>query len=100
MEDYFYSLISQVDLSSSAKGPDIETHIALRSETIGVKIYLAFTELVPPRRQRLLQQTEERLADQLCVRLRFAHALDITVEVFEHPSIRKIKVLAAELILL
>ena len=46
MEDYFNSLISQVDLSSSAKRPDIETHISLRSETIGVKPCLAFTELV------------------------------------------------------
>ena len=46
MEDYFSSLISQVDISSSAKRPDIETHISLRSETIGVKPCLAFTELV------------------------------------------------------
>ena len=49
MEDYFYSLISQVDLSSSAKQPDIETHITLRSESIGVKLCLAFTELVTPK---------------------------------------------------
>lgn len=49
MEGYFSGLISQVDLSSSAERPDIETHIAIRSETIGVKPCLAFTELVTPK---------------------------------------------------
>lgn len=46
MEEYFSSLISQVDISSSVEKPDIETHISLRSETIGAKPCLAFTELV------------------------------------------------------
>lgn len=48
MEGYFSGLISQVDMNSSAERPDIETHIAIRSETIGVKPALAFTESVTP----------------------------------------------------